>query len=363
MITDKMWGYFSPDKTYNIGWADSHEHTIHSSHVFQKFQNFNYKNYREFVGKEKEWYYVMFDGDKPTDLIADIKKDIVEKKCKLILAYFTESHANVNQLASVHSYINSVGINLSDVIYITGCLSIDEVYNNYCQKENIPLQDRMICLGEYSTLLDRFTAVPPIQRKRFLFLNRTPTYHSIYFSYRLWNDVKSNIHISTSDKFHYAETPKKIVDETFLENSFNLFGYVEKNTDNIARFLSELPLTLDTENFSQSEVCGNDSLNIFLYYFSSDILLIRETRFIETETFITEKTWKSIEMRKPFIIIGNPNTLEKLKLFGFRTFCDWWPESYDSILNPQQRAESLLNLINGINKKSEEDLYFPKVFS
>lgn len=60
--------------------------------------------------------------------------------------------------------------------------------------------------------------------------------------------------------------------------------------------------------------------------------------YISTETlapfnycFITEKTYRAIAYKKPFVIVGNRNSLKKLKDLGFQTFDKWWSEEYDTL--------------------------------
>jgi hypothetical protein len=45
--------------------------------------------------------------------------------------------------------------------------------------------------------------------------------------------------------------------------------------------------------------------------------------------FPTEKTWRPIACRTPFMVQGPVNFLRNLKKLGFKTFDRWWDESYD----------------------------------
>jgi hypothetical protein len=45
--------------------------------------------------------------------------------------------------------------------------------------------------------------------------------------------------------------------------------------------------------------------------------------------FFTEKIEKCFTAAQPFILVGNRNGLAKLREFGFKTFGDFWDESYD----------------------------------
>jgi len=70
---------------------------------------------------------------------------------------------------------------------------------------------------------------------------------------------------------------------------------------------------------------------------------------------LTEKTYKPIRMKTPFILYGQPFILKQLKNDGYQTFGDLWDESYDSVLEPAARADKIADVIAGIAKLSNND--------
>ena len=54
-----------------------------------------------------------------------------------------------------------------------------------------------------------------------------------------------------------------------------------------------------------------------------------ETHISSNLTYITEKTWRAILLKKPFFIVGDNGSIAKLHRLGFQTFGQWWDESYD----------------------------------
>ncbi len=61
------------------------------------------------------------------------------------------------------------------------------------------------------------------------------------------------------------------------------------------------------------------------------------------EVFITEKIWRSIYYKRPFLVIGNKHTLKTLHSLGLKTFNDiLFDESYDEIDNWQMRTYKVL---------------------
>lgn len=86
-----------------------------------------------------------------------------------------------------------------------------------------------------------------------------------------------------------------------------------------------------------------------------DIQIVPETLFDTQKTHLTEKVFKPIVMRQPFIIVGPPNSLEYLESYGFKTFGDYWDESYDKILDPAERMDAILKVIDNISNMSERE--------
>ena len=65
---------------------------------------------------------------------------------------------------------------------------------------------------------------------------------------------------------------------------------------------------------------------------------------------------KPIAMLHPFIIAGQPGILKHLRGMGFKTFHGWWDESYDDILDPNERFAALLKLYEELNSYSHKTL-------
>lgn len=81
-----------------------------------------------------------------------------------------------------------------------------------------------------------------------------------------------------------------------------------------------------------------------------------------TSPFLTEKTYKSIAHSRPFVILGDTNSLEKLKSQGFQTFSDFCDESYDKLPDLEKRikacTQALIELVDAckINPKKIDDI-------
>jgi len=86
-----------------------------------------------------------------------------------------------------------------------------------------------------------------------------------------------------------------------------------------------------------------------------DIQLVPETLFDSQKTHLTEKIFKPIVMKQPFIVIGCPNSLEYLKSYGFKTFDTIWNELYDKELDSTNRMEMIIELIETITSLTDDE--------
>jgi hypothetical protein len=93
------------------------------------------------------------------------------------------------------------------------------------------------------------------------------------------------------------------------------------------------PLYLDTEDLmtNQAKLSNNTNYLYMQSYFS----VVTETFFFQKERpdeygrFFSEKTFKPVAMRHPFIIASVPNFFDKFKELGYKSFHPWINEEYD----------------------------------
>lgn len=82
------------------------------------------------------------------------------------------------------------------------------------------------------------------------------------------------------------------------------------------------------------------------------VYVVSETVADYPYTFMTEKTFKGILVKRPMLIAGTKNSLATLRKLGFKTWDKWWDESYDSYEYFYQRANAIIQIIKQINNYS-----------
>ena len=60
-------------------------------------------------------------------------------------------------------------------------------------------------------------------------------------------------------------------------------------------------------------------------------------------------------MKQPFVFLGRDGTLEELRNRGFKTFMEWWDESYDLEPDGEIRTNLIIDLFDELNSFSKSD--------
>ena len=285
---------------------------------------------------------------------------IKNKTAYILITLLFEGYLSDKFLSSMQEYFRHKNIPLTQIVYVTNCGNGKDVYENYCQRHNIVPEMHMEylpvfrvdktdienALVKYS--LEGYTPGP--KEKTFLCFNRRYSDHRLLF---FMMTVKKNL----VDKFYMsmaASQPES--DRTFKTNAeyliyrHNTYGITTEDIDN-CNFL--LPLVLDNDNFNQYPMeTAVDPVEKF--YKNSLINIINETYFFNNIIHITEKTYKPIAFLQPFILLGAAGSLQHIKDMGFKTFGEFWDESYDTEIDDPIRFTKIVNIVEEISNWSEQ---------
>lgn len=110
------------------------------------------------------------------------------------------------------------------------------------------------------------------------------------------------------------------------------------------------PIILDAIDYNAA------SADIPEYVHQSMWSIVTETVYYEEKLHLTEKIFKPIVTKKPFILVGAVNNLSYLKSYGFQTFDRWIDESYDQEPDHEKRIEMITNEIAKLCAKPKDQL-------
>lgn len=135
-----------------------------------------------------------------------------------------------------------------------------------------------------------------------------------------------------------------------LFKGFNSFDKKFKN------FLSKKCNSLYQTPLKKIDNEFNLDLHLYENIQNSFLHLVNETRFFSPMQNISEKSIRPIISKRPFVLAAPPGSLKLLKNLGFKTFNQWWDESYDDEKDHHKRLIMIYKLIDNFLKKDKLEL-------
>jgi hypothetical protein len=303
-----------------------------------------------------------------------IRNTILHKpECQLILHYAVEGFAE-EIFPYLHNLANELQIPPHKILYISGSLNIEILYNGWAGCNNIPF-DKQIRVG-YEMPWMRFFS----NSKQLAHAKAT----NIELAIDRWDDNISNrylcvnrrlhphrillvtwLHSRNLLKFGKISMPKYITEEydltttkTFI-NEWNIFSscitWMDnfENLNNSATELNSsiLPLIADDKNLNV-----NLSTDLSLELVKYPVSIITETHFFNNLAFPSEKIWKPMAYGQVFIPVASQLFCKYLRDCGFKTFDDhiqnFFGITFDDIEDHFQRMEKIVNIIDKLSNCS-----------
>ena len=85
--------------------------------------------------------------------------------------------------------------------------------------------------------------------------------------------------------------------------------------------------------------------------------VVAETVFYHKKLHLTEKIFKPIIARRPFLLVAAPGNLAYLKSYGFKTFSKWIDESYDEEQDDDKRIQMIVAQLKRLCNTNRDELY------
>ncbi len=140
---------------------------------------------------------------------------------------------------------------------------------------------------------------------------------------------------------------------------------IKKNRQ-LIESIDSISLDVDAGDTQQESLVGVSDRTIN-YYEDSYFSIISETSFpfyklgdagdaTDIGRILSEKTFKSIGMKHPFILLTNPHALKLLREIGYKTFHPLIDETYDSVTDPVVRICMIINEVKKLCALEGDDL-------
>jgi hypothetical protein len=108
--------------------------------------------------------------------------------------------------------------------------------------------------------------------------------------------------------------------------------------------------TADISNKKKSMLYQDLTLNPALIYVGT------ESTCNYPEAYVSEKSFKGICFKRPFIMLGSAGILKYLQELGFKTFSQWWDESYDQEKDLETKVDMIVAVLEKICELSPTQL-------
>lgn len=197
-----------------------------------------------------------------------------------------------------------------------------------------------------------------VVKKKFISFNRLTGSARVYRSMLVAELAKHNLlkegHISYSDTCpdhgHYSKTIPDAVGKFKFDPAYAIATVEQLDKINF-------PLRID---YQDREEIPNHSmvLSAVPECMESFVYVVTETCFWEKKKHLTEKIFKPIILKQPFMLLGCAHNLAYLKSYGFKTFDRWIDESYDDIEDPVLRLQAVVKELDSLSALSNEQLTF-----
>ena len=332
------------------------------AHRFKPMNDFNY------------WYievlYTWRSGNDTTKNFEDfIPPDILEKikhdnSTKLLL--YTVEPVNVI-VENIYQFISKFDIPVNKILLMCELVDINDEVNRVSSNYGMdPIDTFFASVDETGISIqitlnsEVFNNLDTLEKKKydkaFINLNRRWRPHRpLFVGLLCCNDLLDKGYVSLSSTSEgsssWAQTVAQLssVVDADIRNLFSA---------NYNRLVSLPELNVDTDDLSVNLVRLDDLDNTVDFYKNSYFSVVSETCFFENVgRFLTEKTFKAIAHKHPFLMIGPPNTLDTLRQLKYKTFHPFIDESYDREPDHIKRMKMVVEETKRLSSMSQSELY------
>lgn len=282
----------------------------------------------------------------------------------------------------VRLLVKNFDINLDNITFLSGSIECEEnhrYYLKHCATFNlIPLQVIFNNAYEYHARdkiqqnLDFYTNIlirnVSIKKKKFLCFNRRPAHHRLYITAEaikrnLLDDAYFSMYLNANESDNItAEADAKMPPISHMHMLMpTLAADVEKTIlSNIDKFPMRLSLSISDPHglIHDSHLYNNSYFGIVtetkFFADTKDMDILKNDMQLDC-IFFSEKTFKFISGKLPFVLVGFPNSLKVLRERGYKTFHPFINESYDSIENDEERLKAIMNEIERLYNYTDDE--------
>jgi len=287
-----------------------------------------------------------------TEPITDSIKAAISAGYKRILFDNINEAVYFDHIRKIHRIIRQINDYSVSYVYLTSAQNGQETYEAYCLEQNIEPVIKISCISVFENVMKENLSV----------FYRDTKHPKI--EYLIQKKSKLFCCLNKQLREHRARIFYKILDDNFLEKTYSSFEYgldviqrlsglseYKRMWKLFTRYQDIFPLRLNVPDDRYNPI--DVRLEDLTYHSDSYFSLVTETLFFQDHNdffpfidagdsvFLTEKTFRPIALKHPFILASRPFSLQYLKKLGYKTFSPLIDESYDSELDDHLRLEMI----------------------
>jgi hypothetical protein len=295
-------------------------------------------------------------------------KAFIDRHVKEFTLVMFESAYEANVYSALHKVyrrLEYLQLNPLHVIFLTGGMNARDIHDRYCREQNIthPIDIAVVNGWEHSAIIHNEKMPPQVytpsnKERLFLCFNRISRYHRIALLGMMYELDLVDRSFYSFFLGGYGSTFRRYFNGMKDRIGTEWFARINKQ---ILLHMHEFPLRLNVE--TSGENVNHTIESDRSYYDKTYFSLVTETYFFrasgldhdEESVFFTEKTFKPIFAKHPFIALNRPRALHYLREMGYRTFTPFINEEYDTIENDQQRLVAIVAEVERLSKLTPEE--------
>lgn len=309
-------------------------------------------------------FFSKIDLERISSVIPEnIRTDLKNKKIKLLISNTHEAFNDYTD--TIYEFIVvDLGIPESQITLLTEAADIDKEIIVSAKKFNKELIEvEWIRVFEMATKrqssligFNQHTLELKDYQKKFLNFNRRWRIHRPILVFLLYlNDILDKGYVSLADADDHKTWNENIkMSMLAMLKGHELHDIILENYEK-TQYIK--PLYLDTMDLTINQADLTDSTRY--YYNNTYFSLITETNYFKNHNsaiFFSEKIFKPIAEIHPFIVVGRPKSLEKLRLVGYKTFSSIINESYDLEEDDAKRLSMIVEETKRLSNLSKDEL-------